>query len=292
MRYWMPVDLYVGGIEHAVLHLLYARFWTHFLADEGLVPFKEPFTKLLNQGQMMGTDGLRMSKSRGNVITPDIIVEKYGADALRVYELFMAPFEQDVNWSDDGINGARRFLNRTWNLYSNTYLESTATSKKDRELERELHKLIRNISQRIENFRFNTMISALMEFINQLGERHQTGNWRTETYHQALEILIILLAPAAPYMAEELWHQTGHDGSVHLQNWPQWDAKLAEDETVQIPIQINGRVRTLVEVVIGADQTDVETAAFESAKIQQHIGEGKVTKVIFVPGKIMNILID
>ena len=113
MRYWMPVDLYVGGIEHAVLHLLYARFWTYFLADEGLVDFQEPFTKLLNQGQMMGSDGLRMSKSRGNVITPDIMVEKYGADALRVYELFMAPFDQDVNWSDDGINGARRFLNRT-----------------------------------------------------------------------------------------------------------------------------------------------------------------------------------
>ena len=180
----------------------------------------------------MGTDGLRMSKSRGNVITPDIMVEKYGADALRVYELFIAPFDQDVNWSDDGINGARRFLNRTWNLYSKTYHESTAASKKDKELERELHKLIRSVSQRIENFRFNTMISALMEFVNLLGERHQTGNWRTETYHRVLETLIILIAPAAPYMAEELWHQTGHDGSVHIQDWPLWDAKLAEDETV------------------------------------------------------------
>lgn len=292
MRYWMPVDLYVGGIEHAVLHLLYARFWTYFLADEGMVPFREPFTKLLNQGQMMGTDGLRMSKSRGNVITPDIMVEKYGADALRIYELFMAPFDQDVNWSDDGINGARRFLNRIWNLYSKTYHESMATSKKDQQLERELHKLIRVVSQRIENFRFNTMISALMEFVNQLWERYQTGNWRTETYHQVLEALIILLAPAAPYIAEELWHQAGHEDSVHMQNWPQWDEKLAEDETVQIPIQVNGRVRALVEVVKGADQKEVERAAFESPKIQQHIGDGKVNEVIFVPGKIMNILID
>jgi leucyl-tRNA synthetase len=220
------------------------------------------------------------------------MVEKFGADALRVYELFMAPFDQDVNWNDDGINGARRFLNRTWNLYSKTYHESTTASKEDKELERELHKLIRNVSQRIEDFRFNTMISALMEFVNLLGERYQTGNWRTETYHRVLETLIILIAPAAPYIAEELWHQTKHDGSVHLQDWPQWDAKLAEDETVQIPIQVNGRLRALVEVEKDADQKEVETAAFESPKIQQHIGEGKVKEVIFVSGKIMNILID
>ena len=167
-----------------------------------------------------------------------------------------------------------------------------ATSKKDQQLERELHKLIRVVSQRIENFRFNTMISALMEFVNQLWERYQTGNWRTETYHQVLETLIILLAPAAPYIAEELWHQAGHEDSVHMQNWPQWDEKLAEDETVQIPIQVNGRVRALVEVVKGADQKEVERAAFGSPKIQQHIGDGKVNEVIFVPGKIMNILID
>jgi leucyl-tRNA synthetase len=152
MRYWMPVDLYVGGAEHAVLHLLYARFWTHVLADAGLVPFREPFQKLLNQGQLMGPDGQRMSKSRGNVITPDSMVETYGADALRAHELFMAPFDQDVAWSVDGISGARRFLNRTWNLFSETYFEGEASSGMDADLERKLHQTIRRVSQRIEAF--------------------------------------------------------------------------------------------------------------------------------------------
>ncbi len=292
MRYWMPVDLYVGGVEHAVLHLLYARFWTHFLADEGLLPFREPFAKLLNQGQMMGTDGQRMSKSRGNVITPDSIVNQYGADALRVYVLFMAPFEQDVNWSADGINGARRFLNRIWLLYSETYIESTSASNKDADLDRELHKTIQKVSQRIEGFRFNTMISALMEFVNLLSDRYQAGTWRTATYHRSLGCLLVLLAPAAPFISEELWHLIGYENSVHTEDWPVWDNGLTEDETVQIPIQINGKVRAVVEVAMIADQAEVEAAAFDLVKVQQHIVGGKVVEVIYVPGKIMNILTE
>jgi len=292
MRYWMPVDLYVGGVEHAVLHLLYARFWTHFLADEGLLPFREPFKKLLNQGQMMGTDGRRMSKSRGNVITPDKIVEQYGADALRVYGMFMAPFEHDVDWSDDGISGARRFLNRIWILYSASYAESASVSNKDAVLERELHKTIRKVSQRIEGLRFNTMISTLMEFINLLSDRYQAGTWRTATYHQALETFLVLLAPAAPFLAEELWQLTGHEYSVHTQEWPIWDARLAVDEIFQIPIQINGKVRALVEVSSAAEQAEVEAAAFDLPKVQEHTAHGKVVEVIYVPGKIMNILTE
>jgi leucyl-tRNA synthetase len=289
MRYWMPVDLYVGGVEHAVLHLLYARFWTHFLADEGLLPFREPFKKLLNQGQMMGTDERRMSKSRGNVITPDDIVEQYGADAMRVYVMFMAPFEQDVNWNDDGIRGARRFLNRIWNLYSKTYQQSDSAVGKDEILERELHKTIRNVSQRIEELRFNTMVSALMEFINLLSDRHQAGTWRTATYHQALEILLAMLAPAVPFLAEEIWQLTGHNFSVHKQEWPSWDPALAVEEFTQIPIQINGRVRGLVEIPSAAKQSEVEAAAFDLPKIQEYIANEKVVEVIYVPGKIMNI---
>jgi leucyl-tRNA synthetase len=292
MRYWMPVDLYVGGSEHAVLHLLYARFWTHFLADEGILPFKEPFTKLLNQGQMMGTDGQRMSKSRGNVITPDSMVEEYGVDALRVYELFMAPIDQDVNWSIDGINGARRFLNRIWNIYSRAYFESKSAVEKDGELERELHKTIRNVSRRIDALRFNTMISALMEFTNQISDRYQAGAWRTRTFHQALEILMVLLAPAAPHVAEELWHMTGHNTSIHLQDWPTWDDELVVDETFQIQIQINGKMRARVEIPVQADKSEVEAAAFALPKIKQHTRDRNIVDVIFVPGKIMNILTD
>ena len=292
MRYWMPVDLYVGGVEHAVLHLLYARFWTLFLADEGLLPFSEPFKKLLNQGQMMGTDERRMSKSRGNVITPDYIVEQYGADALRVYVMFMAPFEQDVNWSDDGIRGARRFLNRIWNLYSETYQLGGSAAGKDDILEKELHNTIRDVTQRIEDLRFNTMVSALMEFVNLLSDRYQAGTWRTATYHQALEILLVLLAPAAPFMAEELWHLTGHEYSVHTQEWPTWDPALTMDDVHQIPIQINGKVRGLVEVSSSAKQSEIETAAFDLPKIREFTSNRRVIDVIYVPGKIMNILID
>jgi leucyl-tRNA synthetase len=289
MRYWSPVDLYVGGVEHAVLHLLYARFWTHFLADQDLLPFREPFTRLLNQGQMMGTDGYRMSKSRGNVITPDRMVAAYGADALRVYELFMAPFEQDVHWSDEGIQGARRFLNRVWKLYVDNYQETYSADGSDHDLERALHQLIKDISQRIESQRFNTVISALMEFVNMLYEKYYNGSWRTETYHQALETLILLMAPIAPFITEELWHQAGNQGSVHLQDWPSWDPEIAADKVLQIPIQINGKKRALVEVESSASKTEVEEAAFESAKVQQYISGQKVVEVIYVPGKILNI---
>jgi leucyl-tRNA synthetase len=290
MRYWMPVDLYVGGVEHAVLHLLYARFWTHFLADQGLLPFREPFSRLLNQGQMMGTDGLRMSKSRGNVITPDLIVAKYGADALRVYELFMAPFEQDVDWSSEGIQGARRFLNRVWRLYVDTYQEAQSADQTDVDLEQALHQVIRDISQRIESQRFNTVISGLMEFINVLYEKYNTGSWRSKSYHQALETLIKLLAPVAPFIAEELWQQTGHKDSVHLQDWPTWDPKIAASQVIQLPIQVNGKKRTLIEVDSSASKSEIEKIAFASAEVQQHIIGHEVLNVIYVPGKILNIL--
>jgi leucyl-tRNA synthetase len=289
MRYWSPVDLYVGGVEHAVLHLLYARFWIHFLADQDLLPFREPFSRLLNQGQMMGTDGYRMSKSRGNVITPDRMVASYGADALRVYELFMAPFEQDVHWSDEGIQGARRFLNRVWKLYADNYHETYSADGSDYDLEWALHQLIKDISQRIESQRFNTVISALMEFVNLLYERCSDESCRTETFHQALETLILLMAPIAPFITEELWQQTGHQGSIHLQDWPSWDPEIAADKVLQIPIQINGKKRALVEVESSASKTEVEEAAFESAKVQQYISGQKVVEVIYVPGKILNI---
>jgi leucyl-tRNA synthetase len=289
MHYWAPVDLYVGGVEHAVLHLLYARFWTHFLADQGLLPFREPFSRLLNQGQMMGTDGYRMSKSRGNVITPDLIVAEYGADALRVYELFMAPFEQDVNWSEDGIQGARRFLNRTWKLYAHTYHDTQRADQVDAGLERALHQVVHDVSQRIESQRFNTVISALMEFLNLLYERYNTESWHTETYRRALDTLLLLMAPIAPFITEELWQHTGHHESIHLEDWPTWDPEIAVDQVIQIPVQVNGKKRALIEIEVSASETEVENAAFKSDQVQQHISGQKVQDVIYVPGKILNI---
>ena len=290
MRYWMPVDVYVGGAEHAVLHLLYARFWTKAIADAGLVPFREPFARLMNQGQLLGPDGQRMSKSRGNVIIPDEMVAQYGADALRVYEMFMAPFEQDVAWSTEGINGARRFLNRIWNLYAEGYYASAQFQEEDPDLERRLHKTIRRVTQRIADFRFNTMISTLMEFANELSERQRSGNWRSGSFHQALEIVMLLLAPAVPHIAEELWQMTGHAGSVHEQTWPDWNEDLARDEVRQIPVQVDGKVRGVVELAVDATQEEAEEEVFSRDGIQQRIAGREVEKVFYVPGKIFSIV--
>ncbi len=290
MRYWMPVDLYVGGAEHAVLHLLYARFWTKVIADAGLVPFREPFSKLANQGQLLGADGYRMSKSRGNVNTPDSIVDAYSADALRVYEMFMAPFDQDIAWSTEGLNGAWRFLNRVWNLYGETYYQGADSIGEDPQLQRMLHKTIRKVGERIEAFRLNTMVSALMELVNFLGDRQRTNAWQTATFHQALDILLLLLAPSAPHMADELWHITGHAGSVHQQTWPVWDEALARDEIIQVPVQVNGKLRGVVEVSSEAGPEEVQQAALSQARIQQHVAGQKIDKLIFVSGKVLNIV--
>jgi leucyl-tRNA synthetase len=298
MEYWMPVDLYVGGAEHAVLHLLYSRFWTKALADEGLVSFREPFSRLVNQGQLHGPDGLRMSKSRGNVIIPDDIVARYGADALRIYGMFMAPFEQSVDWNTNGITGARRFLSRVWNLYQAYWTgdhPQQVDAKEmlravDMELERMLHKSIKVITERIEDFRFNTMISALMEFVNALYERVRTNQWHTDIFQECLQVLMVLLAPAAPYIAEELWSKTGHTFSVHQQDWPSWDESLIRDELVEIAIQVNGRARGVINIAPDTKETEALNAAGEVLEIQRYLSGKEIARVIYVPGKILNVV--
>jgi leucyl-tRNA synthetase len=292
MRYWMPVDLYVGGAEHAVLHLLYARFWTKVLADEGLVPFREPFARLRNQGQLMGPDGMRMSKSRGNVITPDAIAATFGADALRVYEMFMAPFDQDVDWTQAGIQGAGRFLNRVWSLYQSTYYSSHTTTQPDPDLERALHRTIQQVTERIADFRLNTMIAALMEFANLLGEYWRTDRWQTSTYHDALNVFLILLAPAAPHISEELWHLTGHPGSVHQQTWPEASADLLVADDVEVPVQINGRLRATIRLPLHASSALAEARALADPKVQQFLQHGHIERVYYVPDKIINLIVN
>jgi leucyl-tRNA synthetase len=290
MFYWMPVNLYIGGAEHAVLHLLYSRFWVKVMADAGLVPFREPFSKLLSQGQLMAPDGLRMSKSRGNVITPDQIIEAYGADALRIYELFMAPFDQDVEWNTEGINGARRFLNRVWNLFADTYAASADAIEKDLEVERRMHRTIRQVTKRIQDFRLNTMISTFMEYVSFMVDQQRKNNWYTASYHEALSTLLILLAPAAPHLCEELWHLTGHHDSVHQQEWPDWDSDLAKEQVVEIAVQVNGRLRDVLEVPVDIDQVEVTQYAAKLDKIQPYIAGRKIARSIYVPGKVINII--
>ena len=290
MGYWMPVDLYVGGAEHAVLHLLYARFWIKAMADQGLLHFREPFTRLLNQGQLLAPDGMRMSKSRGNVIIPDSVVEKYGADSLRIYELFMAPFEYDVNWTTEGINGSWRFLNRIWNLFAKAYFGSHAVQGKDLALEKELHRTIRKVTERTLDVSFNTVIAALMEFFNLLSERYRTGAWQTHTFQTALKTFLILLAPSGPYIAEEIWHLIGNTESVHLQSWPVWDPELAREDKLVLVVQIDGKVRDTLEIDPGAREGEVQELVMGRPRVRQHLASRQVKKIIYVPGKILNIV--
>jgi len=233
IKYWMPVDLYVGGAEHAVMHLLYARFWTKVMYDANIVNFREPFNKLLNQGMMHAPDGRLMSKSKGNVITPDEVVAEYSADALRAYELFLGPFEQDAIWSDRGINGVFRFLNRVWRLILKekplifTKRPSGGAEDISRQLQKMTHKTIKKVTLDFEKFKFNTAVAALMEYINFLYSSLDKKVLE-EIWSETIDTLMLLLAPIAPFMTEELWERTGHKESIHIQPWPKWDEKLTD----------------------------------------------------------------
>ncbi len=288
--YWMPVDLYVGGAEHAVLHLLYARFWTKALADFGLVDFREPFKKYITQGQLMGSDGLRMSKSRGNVITPDSVVEKYGADALRVFELFMAPFEQNTIWSDEGINGSYRFLKKLWDLYQNTYEQSSIFESVETDIQSELQLIIKEATSRIETFKFNTLISLLMEFSNTLVEVHRNGRWQNRSFHESLSKLLLLLAPIAPHFCEEIWHLTGNTGSIHSQTWPEWSQDKILESMVDVPIQIDGKVRAVLSVEQGLTLDELKGLALSEDRIINHMTGKEVLHTYFVQDKVLNLV--
>ena len=278
LAYWLPVDLYVGGIEHAVLHLLYSRFYIKFLYDIGVVDFDEPFVRLFNQG-MVTKDGAKMSKSKGNVVSPEELVEHYGADSLRIYELFIGPPEVDSEWMDNGIEGVYRFIQRVWNLVVRSLKnmpEPTLASEKLR------HRLIATVTERIESFKLNTVVSAFMEYVNQLG---QTVD------RQSLETLVILLAPLAPHLAEELWQLLGHKPSVFDARWPQADPAMLVADQVTVAIQVNGRTRGTVDVPADAAQEDVMNAAAAITSVKNALEGKEILKTIYVPGKILNLVV-
>ena len=237
-----------------------------------------------------------MSKSRGNVITPDEMVERYGADSLRLYELFMAPFEQDVDWSEQGINGQRRFLGRIWDLTLQTAApaangDGTAVARRpaDLELARQLHKTIRRVTEDIEAFKFNTMVAALMEFANELGERYRAGTWQTRTWDEAIRTLLVLLAPAAPHITAELWERTGQPGSVHEQPWPAWDEALVRDELVTVVVQVDGKVRERLELPAAATEEDVRAAARGSERVQRWVSDWETVQWRYIPSRIVSL---
>jgi leucyl-tRNA synthetase len=297
VQQWLPVDLYVGGAEHAVMHLLYARFWTKVLADAGLIDFREPFPRLASQGILHATDGKRMSKSRGNVVTPDDVVARYGADILRIYLLFMAPFDRNVVWDEEGIIGAERFLQRVWRLCQRGGKPGgeKARSDLDQDLQRATHKTIRRVTKDIEAFKFNTAIAAMMEFANTLWASWEGYGLVREppppAFHEATGVLIHLLAPFAPHIAEELWEKRGRVFSVHQQPWPDYDPALTVDETVTLVVQVNGKVRDRIAVPAGITDDDARQRALDSERVLHFLAGKQPKKMIVVPGRLVNIVL-
>jgi leucyl-tRNA synthetase len=293
VAYWLPVDMYVGGAEHAVMHLLYARFWTKALYDLGHLPFVEPFRRLRNQGVILAPDGKeRMSKSKGNVITPDEVVREYGGDALRAYEMFISDFEQTTPWNTNGLSGTHRWLRRAWDVLlhpASRPRPADGGGGWDRDLRRQLHKTIRKVSADIEGFRFNTAISSLMEFTNALHDA-QSQPVSDDVFHEAQDGLLLLLAPIAPFLAEEIWSRLGRPYSVHQQRWPQYDPHLAQDEMVTVVVQVNGRVRDRLQVAAGTDQAQVLKAALGRESVQKWLGGKSPRQCVFVPDRLINLV--
>ena len=292
MEYWMPVDLYVGGAEHAVMHLLYSRFYTKVMHDAGLIPFDEPFKKLMNQGMILAQDGRKMSKSLGNVITPDETVKEFGADALRLFELFIGPFEQEIAWSQAGIRGTLRFLERYWNLIFEK--ADSKVGERNIEVERIRNKTIKKVGDDLENFKFNTAVSSLMEFLNEV-QKNKLGI-PSNQLEECLRDLTLLLAPIAPHVAEEVWQERFSDGqneswSVHQQNWPRFNPNLILEEESVVAIQVNGKLREKIKVAKGTSQRDIEQIAFDLEKVKQYTRDKKVIKIVFVSDRILNIVI-
>lgn len=278
---YLPVDMYIGGVEHAVLHLLYSRFYTKFLYDIGVVDFDEPFQKLFNQGMITGKNGIKMSKSKGNVVSPDELVEDYGCDSLRMYELFVGPPELDAEWDDRGIDGVNRFLKRFWKLALDS---KEADIKSTPEMIKLRHKMIYEITQRLESFSLNTVISGFMEYTNKFASLAKTnGGIDKET----VETVAILLAPFAPHISEEVWEQYGHTETIFRQEWPVYDEEAMKDDEIEIPVQINGKTRAVISVSASIGKEDAIAAGKEV------IGDkltGTIVKEIYVPGKIINIV--
>ena len=278
---YLPVDMYIGGVEHAVLHLLYSRFYTKFLYDIGVVDFDEPFQKLFNQGMITGKNGIKMSKSKGNVVSPDELVEDYGCDSLRMYELFVGPPELDAEWDDRGIDGVNRFLKRFWKLALDS---KEADIKSTPEMIKLRHKMIYEITQRLESFSLNTVISGFMEYTNKFASLAKAnGGIDKET----VETVAILLAPFAPHISEEVWEQYGHTETIFRQEWPVYDEEAMKDDEIEIPVQINGKTRAVISVSASIGKEDAIAAGKEV------IGDkltGTIVKEIYVPGKIINIV--
>ncbi|EOT30427.1 leucine--tRNA ligase [Enterococcus saccharolyticus] len=282
---WLPVDIYIGGAEHAVLHLLYARFWHKFLYDLGVVPTKEPFQKLYNQGMILGSNNEKMSKSRGNVVNPDDVVAQYGADTLRMYEMFMGPLDASIAWSENGLEGSRKFLDRVWRLIvdENGKMRDRITTFNDGNLTKVYNQTVKKVTEDFENLHFNTAISQMMVFVNEAYKADALP-------YEYVEGFVQLLAPIAPHLGEELWSILGNEQDISYVGWPIYDESALVEDEVEIVLQVNGKVRAKVNVPAEASREELEAIAKADATIQEQIAGKTIRKVIAVPGKLVNIV--
>jgi leucyl-tRNA synthetase len=286
-RYWMPVDLYIGGAEHAVLHLLYSRFWHKLLYDLGCVSTKEPFKKLVNQGMILGEDGQKMSKSRGNVVNPDNVIADYGADSMRLYEMFMGPLEAIKPWSMQGVEGVYRFLQKTWRMIVDEETgrldEVVKEAQPDEATLRLLHQTIKKVGDDIESFGFNTAISQMMIFVNHLGKQAVRPK-------SVVEKFVLILAPFAPHIAEELWQKLGHKDSLAYEPWPEYDKELIKEKQIELAVQVNGKIKDRIVVAADADEKRIESEALSSTKVQAAMGGKSARKIIVARPRIVSII--
>ncbi len=299
VKHWLPVNDYIGGAEHAVMHLLYARFWTKVMQDEGLIEFGEPFTTLRNHGMILAPDGAKMSKSKGNTIEPGVLIDQgYGADAIRIMELFIGPWNQVANWSVEGMGGAHRFLARIWTMVQE-FQESiasdklTTTTNCDDALLRITHKTIKKVSQDFQNLSFNTAVAAQMEAVNVLYKIKAADSYSSEQWRFALESQLLLLAPFAPHIAEELWSQLHIDSkeSIHVTSWPAYDAKYLVSDTTTIVVQVNGKLRAQLRLPADTTEEQATNAARSLANVAEYLASGTLVKTVYVPGKLVNFVV-
>jgi leucyl-tRNA synthetase len=291
LKYWLPVNWYNGGMEHTTLHLLYSRFWYKFLYDINVVPQDEPYLRRTSHGIVLAKDGKKMSKSFGNVVNPDALIEKYGADALRIYEMFMGPFEQAITWNSNGVIGAKRFLDKVWNIGIVILREPTGNARIPRQshndkLERLIHQTIKKATEDIENLKFNTAISALMVLVNEMEKQKQKQLSLCD-----YQLLLKLLSPFAPHIAEELWHKSKNKKSIFEEQWPKYDPKLIKEEKITLVIQINGKVRDKIEVLADISEGEAKKLALKQEKVKKYIEHKPIKKIIFVKSKLINIVV-
>jgi leucyl-tRNA synthetase len=294
IAYWFPIDQYIGGVEHAILHLIYSRFWTKMMRDLGLISNDEPATRLFTQGMVI-RDGAKMSKSKGNVVSADELTEKYGADTGRVFELFAAPPEKDLDFTEAGVEGAYRFLGRVFRFVTRSLDRADAASpvertEADRRVLRKLHQTIRKVTEDFETrWHFNTSIASVMELVNELYANE--ADLTPAVLADVIEKLTLLLAPFAPYLAEEMWEQSGRQGPVFRQTWPSFDEDLARDEGAEIVLQVNGKVRSRMTVPFATPNEEMERLALADDKIQPFITGKQIVKLIVVPDRLVNVVV-